>query len=674
MIHVLDQITANAIAAGEVIERPASVVKELIENSLDAGASSIHCQIEQGGIKRIRITDNGIGMSEADAKLAFTRHATSKIEHIEDLDTLSSMGFRGEALASIAAVSKVQLKTRQIGADHGYLIVFEAGKLIKSEKIGCAEGTQIEVSDLFYNVPARYKFLKRDSSEQGYISDLVTRLALSRADVSFRLSNKDKDLIHTPGNNNLLSAIYVVFGRETAESMLEINSQAVNPVKVTGFVSSPQLSRGNRGRQIVFINGRTISSKAVTAAINEASKTWFMKGRFPVLVINLSLPIHLVDVNVHPQKTEVRFWDDQVIFRAVYHALRKAWEEQAYVIKGEIKSQKHSQIDLLAKQTAEDDQKSQQSKIPSGQTEALKAANDISEKVLQPIKEQDNLQIADIAPGYISGQSQQEDKGYKQDTCNREPEQAVTVNYTERLHPYHQAKVFIQNHLQEEVKGPGEQVDVNNKNQIKPSDKIIHPELAYLLDARLIGQVFNTYLLLEQADQFIIIDQHAAHERVLYERLHQQYMKHKDQPFPKQSLLQPLTMTLSPSDLAIVEENAKIFDRLGFEIDLFGEDTILIRTIPNTDKGKMSGVEAVQALIDSMADRSFFQEDKQDELLHTVACKAAVKAHDILSYTEMKQLVADLLCLKNPFHCPHGRPLIIKLSQTDLEKLFKRIV
>lgn len=678
MIHVLDQITANAIAAGEVVERPASVVKELIENSLDAGATSIHCQIEQGGIKRIQITDNGIGMSEEDAKLAFTRHATSKIEHIEDLDRLSTMGFRGEALASIAAVARVRLKTRQIGASHGYLVELEGGKLLKSEKIGCAEGTQIEVANLFYNVPARYKFLKRDSSEQGYISDLVTRLALSRADVSFRLSNKDKDLIHTPGNNNLLSAIYVLFGRETAEAMLEVDSQVVEPVKVSGFVASPQVSRGNRGRQIVFINGRSISAKAVTAAINEAGKTWFMKGRFPVLVINLSLPIHLVDVNVHPQKTEVRFWDDQVIFRAVYHALRHAWESQSQVIKGEIRSQKNNQLELVTKES--------KGKISN---EANTSGDfDLQSKTIQentggdykPIAEADNVKLADIGLNYssrigdrtVEAQGQESLPSSSQDV-RQDDGLRQAPNYTERLRPHEQAQTFIQNHIAQAEASLEDQL-TSSKGQVKPGGKVIHPELAYLLEARLIGQVFNTYLLLEQADKFIIIDQHAAHERILYERLHEQYIKHKNQPLPKQSLLQPITMTLSPAELALVEENKQIFDRLGFEIDLFGEDTILIRTLPGAGHGKLSGSEAIQALLDRMADQSFFREDKEDELLHTVACKAAVKAHDILSYTEMKQLVADLLSLKNPFHCPHGRPLMINLSQTDLEKLFKRIV
>ena len=584
----------------------------MIENSLDAGASIINCDIEQGGIKRILISDNGCGMTPEDAVLAFERHATSKLNKISDLEHLTTMGFRGEALASIAAVAKVNLHTRQIGQEQGFEVIVEGGKLIKSQIVGCPEGTQIEIRDLFYNVPARYKFLKRDQTEQGYIADLLTRLALARSDVSFRLTSNQNNLLHTPGNNNLLSTIYVLFGKETTEAMVEVD-YFFEPVKLSGYITTPQVSRGNRSRQIVLVNGRSIASRIVSAAITEACKTWFMKGKFPSLVINLEIPLNLVDINVHPQKTEVRFWDEQIVFRAVYHGIREALESGSTVIKGEISSSFYDSITPVSvkfKETPLD--YSFDEKKPH-------ANNPLKETITQATKQK--------------------------------------YNADERIHPAEQARAFIMH----------QQTD-----QADPEAR--QTELSYLKDSRLIGQVFQTYLLLEHENRFIIIDQHAAHERIIYEQLHDQYMKNKNQLLNKQILLQNETLELTTHEMALVEENLAEFDRLGFEIGLFGNNTIIIRTVPDTGKKFSNPVSAVKSLIDSILDQSFFQEDKHDELLYTVACKAAVKAHDNLSYNEMKKLISDLTELVNPYHCPHGRPLIIELRQTDLEKLFKRIV
>lgn len=621
MIKILDKITADGIAAGEVIERPASVVKELIENSLDAGASIIHCAIEQGGIKKITISDNGCGMTPEDAELAFARHATSKLSQISDLDHIITMGFRGEALASIAAVAKVRLRTRRIGAEQGHEVIIEGGKIISTQSVGCPEGTQIEVRDLFFNVPARYKFLKRDQTEQGYIADLISRLALARADISFRLTAKQKDIIHTPGNNNLLSAIYVLYGRETAEAMVEVNYQ-LEPIKINGYITTPQVTRGNRSRQVVFVNGRNISSKVVNAAINEASKTWFMKGKFPSLVINLEIPLNLVDVNVHPQKTEVRFWDDQIVFRAVYHSLIEALETGATAIKGQFESKKNNTVEPLV-------------------------LNEKQETTVSTAKQTE----FDYQP---------------QSTNSLQTE----YNYTnERLYPVEQAQAFIKYQDQTSEKSEDQ---TTNLSQITNEDTT--SELAYLLEARLIGQVFQTYILLEFQDNFIIIDQHAAHERIIYEQLRDHYQESKKEPFPKQLLLTPLSMELTAHELSLVEENLAEFEHLGFELDIFGDNTILIRTVPSMIRDVKDPISAIQVLVDSLVDQSFFREDKYDQILHGISCKAAVKANDNLSFSEMKQLLNDLISLKNPFHCPHGRPLIINLQQTDLEKLFKRIV
>lgn len=633
MIHILDTITANGIAAGEVVERPASVVKELIENSLDAGASIIHCDIEQGGIKKILISDNGCGMNPEDAKKAFSRHATSKLTQISDLDHIVTMGFRGEALASIAAVSRVILRTREIGADQGFEVIIDGGKVVSTQHIGCPEGTQIEVRDLFYNVPARYKFLKRDQTEQGYISDLITRLALARADISFRLSTNNKDLIHTPGNNNLLSAIYVLFGKKTAEAMVEVDFE-LDPVKIIGYIATPQVTRGNRSRQVVFVNGRNIHSKVITSAINEATKTWFMKGKFPSLVINLEIPLNLVDVNVHPQKTEVRFWDDQVIFRAVLHSLKQALESGSTIIKGELKSEINQSIAPLI---LEDRPQSISSE--SSPAKQIEFDQKIDHEQADPIQAEDKTSLAD-----------------------------------QRLHPREQAKAFLRVDQEnqeavsldkEKAKSEINKFSVNGKNNSK---------LLYLINARLIGQVFQTYLLLEYQDECILIDQHAAHERIIYEQLYVKYLADKEKPFDKQILLQAESIELTAYEISLVEDNLDKFDHLGFEIDIFGENTILVRSVPYTKKGLLEAVSAVQVIIDALVEEPFSQEDKYTELLYDVACKAAVKAHDKLSFSEMKQLISDLTDLNNPFHCPHGRPLMIKLTKTDFEKMFKRIV
>ncbi|MBP8988954.1 MAG: DNA mismatch repair endonuclease MutL, partial [Clostridia bacterium] len=319
----LDQQTANSIAAGEVVERPSSVVKELIENALDAGASVVTTEINQGGIQSIFVTDNGCGMDESDALLAFGRHATSKLKEIDDLATLMTMGFRGEALASIAAVSRVTLETRESGSTQGTRVIIEGGALLEQQPIGCSEGTRIRVENLFYNVPARFKFLRKDSTEAGYVADVVEKMALARPDVSFRLISNQQELLHTPGNNDLHSTLYAVLGKQTAQGCLPVEATE-GPVSVSGLIGRPDITRGNRGQQCVFVNGRLIRSRIITAALDEAYKTRLMKGRYAIAVLFLSIPTRLVDVNVHPQKLEVRFWNDSEVFRCVYHAVQSA--------------------------------------------------------------------------------------------------------------------------------------------------------------------------------------------------------------------------------------------------------------------------------------------------------------------------------------------------------------
>ena len=643
MIHVLDPIVANGIAAGEVIERPASVVKELTENSLDAGASMIHVSIEQGGIKSLTVTDNGCGMTAEDAKLAFERHATSKLTALEDLESLVTMGFRGEALASIAAVSRVTLTTRRLGDEDGYRIAIEAGKVVSEGPCGCQEGTSITVEDLFYNTPARYKFLKRDSTEAGYIQDLIVRMALARPDVSFRLFKDGKEMLHTPGNNDLLSVIYVVYGKDTATASVSVEHEH-EEVSVSGYITKPEVARGNRGRYIFMVNGRVVQSRTLQTAVDEASKTWYMKGKFPTVVLKLDLPLHLVDVNVHPQKLEVRFWNDQTMFRAVYHAVRNALESGGDVTQTDI-PEAHANV----WRTDDYDREVKTRQAPRRYSEKDFPNEDYPER--------ETKRYPHAAGGQMSFRDQS-GGGHRSVSPNRgdfmppPPPVPASGGDSDR-----------------------ERDHISTATETAP--KPVEPErmeIDLLTDARLIGQLFHTYLLFEYRDSFLLLDQHAAHERILYERLLQRRDEREDHSVARQVLLQPETVEVTLHQMAVWEEQEDSFLKLGFEAERFGDTALLLRAVPDTGDKEFQPVAAFKVLLDRAEKHRLDDLDDEEELFHTMACKAAVKAHDKLSEREMLQLVEDLQTLKNPYHCPHGRPLIVQISRYAIEKMFRRIV
>lgn len=611
MIRILDTQTANAIAAGEVVERPASVVKELLENALDAGASVIKLQIDNGGIRRIQVQDNGCGMESQDAALAFERHATSKLRQIGDLDHLHSMGFRGEALASIAAVSKVDLRSKRLGSEgEGHQVRIHGGELLRSGSIGCPEGTQITVEELFYNTPARYKFLKRDSTEAGYIQDLVIRMAFARPDVSFHLQKDQEMLLMTPGNNDLQSVVYTVWGKEVAEHCRKVQGQSEG-MEVTGLLADAKVARKNRSRQVFIVNGRVIQSKLLSAAVTQACHGIFVKGQFAQLVLKLRLPASQVDVNVHPQKTELRFADEQAVFRLVYHALKESMDVHASIPEEAIKERVKEAPPVLP------EAKAQQMLLP--ELSAL------------PIEKQ----------------------GYAR---------------TERVPPMHQALFFQERH----------QADVPQKplaeKQSKASEATAQTAPA-LMQARLIGQVFETYLLLEGEACLFLIDQHAAHERILYERLLQADRRHRDKPMQSQSLMSPIDVPLSLREKDAIEAQREAFTSLGFSFEAFGRQSVLLRAIPaEMAEGNHAPDKAFLSLVDRAVMGRLAVHEDREELLHDLACKAAIKAHDRLSYDEMMAVVQQLQGLEDPYHCPHGRPVIIQLSQREIEKMFKRIV
>jgi DNA mismatch repair protein MutL len=608
-IKLLDELTANGIAAGEVVERPASVVKELVENALDAGASVISVEITDGGIKMIRVTDNGCGMDAEDAVTAFSCHATSKLTNLDDLMSLSTMGFRGEALSSIAAVSKIMLKTRQVGEEYGTKVEVEAGKVVRRERHAGVWGTIIEVRDLFYNLPARYKFLKKDQTEAQYITILCERFALVRPDVSFRLVKNDKEILHTPGNNDPQSALYCVYGSDVVGNCVSIESEH-DKIKVRGFAGKPILARSGRGEQTIFVNDRIIRSKIISAAVDEAYKTLLMRGKYAFVVLLIYIPSALVDVNVHPQKAEVRFWNDSEVFRAVYHALQGALMTESFV--GEIQ--------------------------PGSDETAPKTTPSTSE--IGRTGSDPNINIYSVESSFAPGV-------FADRPVNSESIQQMIL--------------------------PNDEITANRPEGAIDTSSARDKALTEVKNARTIGILFSTYILLESEDNLILLDQHAAHEKVLYEKLLKEDSLRDHSAVPSQQLLAPSVLALTASDTDFIEENREKFRELGFDFDQIGLREIAIRYAPSFLEER-----EVNSVFIDVAESLKFETDSSDDKyllsLATAACKAAVKAHDRLDPTEVRALIDRLTELDHPFSCPHGRPIIVRYSKKSLEKEFKRIV
>ncbi len=611
-IRLLDQQTANSIAAGEVVERPASVVKELVENALDANASVITVEIRQGGISLIRVTDNGSGMDRDDAILSFGRHATSKMMKIEDLDALRTMGFRGEALASIAAVSKVRLETRQVDDEEGTWVQISAGELQDSGRIGCPAGTTVSVENLFYNVPARFKFLRKDATEAGQVADVIERLALARPEISFRLLNNQQEVLHTPGNNDLTSTIYAIYGKQIALACLPVD-QAMAPLKISGLVGRPDIARNNRNQQSFFVNGRLVRSRAMSAALDEAYQTMLMKGKYAFSVLFLDIPPQLVDVNVHPQKMEVRFWNDQEVFRAVYHAVKTVLTENAGVITLESENQ------------------------------AATGQNPI--RILTSEKITDESQSSPNCQHFENAASKE----------NQVPVYEMPIKQPDQSLPF---------------------FDLADRQESYASVNAPLLKINDLSRSRLIGQLFQTYILLELDQELLLIDQHAAHEKIVFEFLNKQHQAAiaNNRRISIKSLLIPMVLEVSRREMLLLQQEQDNFLKLGFEYDFFGPTSIALRSIPDTNTREMMPEPAFRLTLDTLLSEPLVNEEKISDLFYNMACKAAVKAHDRLMPAEIDQLLNDLKQLENPYQCPHGRPVIIRLTQHELEKRFKRII
>ena len=625
---------ANLIAAGEVVERPASVVKELLENTVDAGASQVTVEIRDGGMTFIRITDNGCGMSPEDARTAFLRHATSKLRSAEDLAAIATMGFRGEALAAIASVSRIDLLTKTPGSISGASLSLEAGNITEESEAGCPDGTTIIVRDLFFNTPARMKFMKSDTVEGGKVSAAVQLQALAHPEVAFRFIRDGKEVLSTPGTGQLEAAVYCVYGRECGK-MVKVESRWEG-YSLTGYISKPTDSRPSRALQTFFVNDRPVKSRILIAALEEAYRNQIMVGKFPACVLHLHLPSAAVDVNVHPAKTEVKFLNEKAVFDCVHYgtlgALNKTPDRPqvqfkpvpapAAPVKPAAPAAKPAKQESFFRTMTPEEYKTFSGTVkdapkPSPLAAAATAAA-VERSVQKPVKEQVILPTA--APSPLPKLPEiKKTEPVVIPVPEEEPEQAVI--------------------------------------ETMPQD----------IPWRYVGELYNSYIIVEQGEEAYLIDKHAAHERILFEKL-----KANQETISSQSLLSPVACRLSPEEASILLANKTLLEELGFETEEFGENTLLLRRIPMD-----LGVEQAQETLEQMAadllnGRKERKDSVRDEILHTVACKAAIKAGWRSSEKELKVLAEQVMAREDLKHCPHGRPICITLSKKQLEKQFKR--
>ena len=765
-IVLLDDLTINKIAAGEVIERPASVVKELVENSIDAGATVINVEIKNGGISYIRVSDNGKGFWPDDMEIAFERHATSKIRQATDLEIVKTMGFRGEALASIAAISKVELVSRREECDIGYKICVEGGNITNKIEAGCPKGSTITITDLFFNTPVRYKFLKKDFTEAGYIEDVITRIALANPQIAIKLINTGKTIIQTPGNGDKKAVIYSIFGKDIAENILEVDYQ-YDDIKVTGVVGKPIISRSNRANQIFFVNKRYVKDKALTSAAEQAFKGMITIGKYGFVILNLDMNPQKVDVNVHPAKLEVRFEEENKVFKAVYHAIKETLlksdlvgnpdrtdelreeteqtklnnsfglnnvnvqnEKPKFVFghsnfenkfsskeenktlenpdtpkadtkdtktnfdaldnnflaqiyaerqslkskENNINSQTNENIDKEEKVNTENETNSNSKYNFNDDTAVITTmgniknlddmetksidTNEVNQKFIESIKKLDDLPETMVKDEKLPEIEKKLsfDEMYER-TFGRKIEEAQAERLKEEQEEYRSS-------LGEVTTGISPLSKTENISVFKDLEKNATPLYKF------IGIAFSTYIIIQMKEDMYIIDQHAAHERIMYEKVKANYYNDKEKD--SQLMLLPDIITLSHKEMDIAKENMEMFRKAGFTLEEFGENTIKLTGVPDMCLDLDTKELFLETLDEINTVARTAKQEKEEKFIATVACKAAVKAHMALTKEEVDKLMAQLLVLPNPFTCPHGRPTAIKMSKTDIEKKFSR--
>ncbi len=770
-IVLLDDLTINKIAAGEVIERPASVIKEMVENSIDAGANNITVEIKNGGISFIKVTDNGKGIAQDDLEIAFERHATSKIRTADDLDVVTSMGFRGEALASIAAIANVELVSKTEEQQVGYKVVVEAGDILSKEEIGCQKGTSITVRNLFFNTPVRYKFLKKDYTESGYIEDVITRIALVNPNIAIKLINTGKTVIQTNGNGDIKSVIYSIYGKDVATGGMPVE-YAYDDIQVSGVIGKPEIARSNRSNQLFFVNKRYIKDKTLSAATEQAYKGLIPIGKFGFVVLNITMNPAKVDVNVHPAKLEVRFEDESKIFQSIYHAIKDT------LLKGELVASTEKQeinqnkeeiskglYDFRKNETEKIEQyTNEESKIKTNnivqdiynkvqqnaQTQAVKVPHvNLGEggpvntaDVLEQLKKlQENIQkevetdpSIKLNSNYIQMREQQGNQT-KVETSIENDEVKVENNTDTENTNIPEQKIETPTEIKENTETEIEenaQIDNTKSNEIKPEDKLeeIQQEEAKPAESfdemyaklfgtkpisqeqtetksnlqeevipikqeipsidmkkenvsifeqneeyqkptyKFIGIVFNTYIILEIDKEMYILDQHAAHERIMYEKVKNNY--YSDSSKDSQMLLLPDIITLTHKEMEIAKDNMEMFEKAGFSLEEFGENTIKLTGVPTVCIDLDNKELFLETLDEINTVARTAKQEKEEKFIATVACKAAVKANMVLTREEVESLMDKLLALPNPFTCPHGRPTAIKMSKYDIERKFAR--
>lgn len=614
-INVLDKNTIDKIAAGEVVDRPSSIVKEMLENAIDAKSTAITVEIKEGGISFIRITDNGEGIAKDDIRNAFMRHATSKINTVEDLLSIHSLGFRGEALSSIAAVSQVECISKTPNELIGIRYCIEGGEEKAMEEVGAPAGTTFIIRNLFYNTPARRKFLKTAATEASYISSIVERIALSHPDVSIRFINNSQTRLHTSGNAKLKDIIYSIYGRDICSNVLEVDEAAMN-MHLTGYVGKPIISRGNRNNMIYFINGRYIKSKIIYSAIEEAYKPYLMQHNYPFCILHFEIDSSLIDVNVHPSKMELRFENPMDVYNFFFQAVRNA-------IAGR---------ELIPEVTDSDISAENKEKVTTKSTEktAVKPPEPFEVKRIEEEKKE-ITESRDVSEApVIRETSVYGDTG-------KSPEPVIKVEDTEQMNLF-------------------------NNRFLSEKERVKH---------KMIGQLFDTYWLIEYDNNLYIIDQHAAHEKVLYEKTMKQF---RNKEFTSQQLNPPIILTLTMAEAELLERFMDNFTELGYEIESFGGKEYAVRAVPD-NLYAIGSEKLLRSLIDNLSENSAnIKSDLITEKIASMSCKAAVKGNNRLSFDEADALIEQLLSLDNPYNCPHGRPTIISMSKYEIEKKFKRIL
>lgn len=671
-IKVLDRQVAELIAAGEVVERPASVIKELVENSIDAGATQITVEIQNGGITFMRVTDNGSGIAREDIKTAFLRHATSKVDKVDDLDSIATLGFRGEALASVAAVARVELLTCKKG-ETGSKYAISGGEEEFIEDAGCPIGTTIIVRDLFFNTPARMKFLKKDVSESNAVAGVIDKIALSHPEISFRFIRDGKNTLTTPGDNDLKAAVYAVFGREFANSLIKVD-YTFNNMSVSGFVGSPLSARANRNMQHFYINGRYIKSKNLMAALEQACKNSVMVGKFPSCVLNLSIPYNLVDINVSPSKTEARFVDERAVFNIVYYAVKSALTEgdnrpeiitqrimpnaiqgeQISLHKTETTTKQSSVIDnpLNNFEPEKTNQSPLYSSVYATDSDFVGSTINLAPKSSEPNAEPFVLKSESVVK-YTASIGRKNIDVF----CDDEPEEKVVSSQT------------IQSESDYSIQSESEEVDQfaePTAPQISATETVTDDDDTDLPEIRIIGEAFTTYILAEYGDSVVFIDKHAAHERILFEKI-------KQSEHDSQMLLEPIAVPLAKEEYAAILDNLDLIIRTGFDVEDFGASSVIVRAVPTVLVG-----EDIKNLVYEMAggftdNKNSVEIEKLDWLYHNIACRAAIKAGSRSNPTEMAALAERIIRYDDIKYCPHGRPVAFILTKKELEKQFGRL-